>query len=68
MIGWKNKCKLIVGFVAMICFAAMYPRLTYVEGTCSVVDENGEQVDTSSILTASANQIKISFGLIDLNN
>jgi hypothetical protein len=69
MMGWKNKCKLIVGLVAMLCFAAMYPKLSYVEGVCSVVDENGEQVmDGASIITASANQIKISFGLFDLNN
>ena len=68
MMGWKNKCKLIMGLAAVICFAAMYPRLSYVEGICSVVDENGEPVDSSSILTASANQIEIKFGLFDLNN
>ncbi|MDD3414394.1 MAG: hypothetical protein PHY47_10385 [Lachnospiraceae bacterium] len=67
MMGWKDKCKLIMGLAAVICFAAMYPRLSYVEGICSVVNENGEQVDGSSILTASANQIQISFGLFDLN-
>lgn len=57
-----KKYQIVLAVALMLCFGALYPKYLFVEGIVK------KEAPIESILTASANQIKFRFALLDLNN
>lgn len=65
-----DRARFIWFLAASLCFSALYPRLSFVEGVYRVVECHNIQGETAAdnILTVSSGSIKIGFAFLDLNN